>query len=165
MHTPPSVSELYAEAHRLYAYEPETGLLRWKVDTKRARAGDCACHAISEGYLYCRIFGRRYRAHRVVWLMHHGYFPKEVDHRNRNRKDNRIGNLREATRPQNAGNRVDMLRPNAGVKKRKDRKGVFIAQICINGKRHYLGQFADEASANAAYVKASREMRGNFSPV
>lgn len=45
------------------------------------------------------------RQHRLVWFLTHGYWPKEIDHINGVRADNRLSNLREVTRTVNGCNR------------------------------------------------------------
>lgn len=49
----------------------------------------------SRGYLQARVLNRQALVHRLVWILHHGAIPEgyEVDHINRDRKDNRIENL------------------------------------------------------------------------
>ena len=42
--------------------------------------------------------------HRVIFLMHHGYLPEVIDHINGKPADNRIENLRAATRQSNNHN-------------------------------------------------------------
>ena len=52
-----------------------------------------------DGYLIIKVKGKQFKAHRIVWLLNKGNFPKnELDHKNRNRTDNRIENLRESNR-------------------------------------------------------------------
>lgn len=52
-----------------------------------------------DGYLIIKVKGKQFKAHRIVWLLNYGRFPKkEIDHINRKRTDNRIENLREADR-------------------------------------------------------------------
>lgn len=52
-----------------------------------------------DGYLIIKVKGKQIKAHRLVWFLCNGYFPKqELDHINRVRNDNRIENLRLADR-------------------------------------------------------------------
>jgi hypothetical protein len=68
------------------------------------KAGDPAGSSRG-GYTYIRIDRKRYAAHRLAWLYVYGTFPPRLlDHINGCPGDNRIGNLREATPHQNAGN-------------------------------------------------------------
>ena len=69
-----------------------------------------------DGYLIIKIKGKQYKAHRLVYLWHHGRFPsEEIDHINRIRDDNRIENLRESTRKQNVRNTKRKPNKDTGV--------------------------------------------------
>lgn len=58
------------------------------------------------GYLILKIKGIQFKAHRVAWLLNYGEFPlHELDHINGDRADNRIENLRESNRTEQARNR------------------------------------------------------------
>jgi len=52
----------------------------------------------------------------LIFLYHHGYLPKFVDHIDGNKKNNRIENLREATKSQNAMNQKVSTRNTSGIK-------------------------------------------------
>ena len=81
-----------------------------------------------DGYLIIKIKGKQYKAHRLVFAYHNGYFPTmEIDHINRNRLDNRIENLREVDRQTNVDNTT--RKPNfdtgvIGIYKDKYTKGL-----------------------------------------
>ena len=98
---------------------------------------------------------KRYRVHQIVFLMFNGYIPKEIDHINGIRNDNRIENLRPANskNQQNAKTRKDNKSGVKGVKKCKNK---WRADIKIDGKQTYLGLFATIEEASAA-IKATRE--------
>ena len=54
------------------------------------------------GYYYVNIYGKNYLVHRLAWLYMTGSWPtKWVDHINGQRRDNRWGNLREASHQDN----------------------------------------------------------------
>lgn len=68
-----------------------------------------------DGYLILKVKGKRLKAHRVAWLLNYGEFPEgEIDHINRDRTDNRIENLRIASRTLQCNNIA--LKPNAVTK-------------------------------------------------
>ena len=69
-----------------------------------------------QGYLILKIKGKQFKAHRVVWFLCNGYFPKEeIDHINRVRDDNRIENLRLSNRKEQAANTTKKVNPDTGV--------------------------------------------------
>jgi len=85
----------------LLAYDSETGLFKWCVRVgKRIHVGSIAGHLDEiSGYIRITVQGKIYQAHRLAWLYVHGYFPEtDVGHINKVRHDNRIENLREASR-------------------------------------------------------------------
>ena len=54
------------------------------------------------GYWDIGLDDKRFYAHQLAWLYVHGVWPKaEIDHINMDRADNRLVNLREATKAQN----------------------------------------------------------------
>lgn len=89
------------------AYDPATGIFRWR--TKRGPNGDPHRHAgyvmADIGYRLIHLNYKKYLAHRLAWFYVHGEWPEhEIDHINRDRADNRISNLRLATRTLNSWN-------------------------------------------------------------
>ena len=138
-------------------YDPDTGLFTWRNPTsKKYQPGDAtATSAACGGYLRVGVAGKRYLAHRLAWLYVHGELHDlEIDHINQNKTDNRISNLRLATRTQNAHNVLNKKNNKSGVKGVSwdaDRQR-WRAQINVNGKRHYIGLFDDVESAGKAYA-------------
>lgn len=154
--------------HEVLAYDRETGAFTYRVRVaQRAPAGAIAGSVNSEGYRHIRIDGRAYKAHRLAWLIETGSWPTAmIDHINGDRDDNRIANLREATRSQNLANskviRAGKL-TQKGISQRS--KGRWIARIQANGTSQFLGSFASEQNAVAAYVRAAKEEFGAFAKV
>lgn len=69
-----------------------------------------------DGYLRLKIKGKRFLAHRIVWLLCTGEFPQgELDHINRCRTDNRIENLRLSNRQEQANNSVKYVSPETHI--------------------------------------------------
>ena len=117
-------------------YNPDTGDITWKVNRVRVKAGSVAGTRNRDGYICIKVFGVVYMAHRLAWFLHYGANPlTEIDHGNRVRHDNRIRNLRLATRPQNMMNNgltgVIWRRHRPGESKR--------VQAIFRGKHLYQG--------------------------
>jgi hypothetical protein len=150
-----------ARLREVIDYEPETGVLRWRVDrANRVRAGDLAGSAHVRGYWRIGIDGRDYLAHRLAWFHFHGTWPADrIDHVNGDRADNRIANLRSVSnsinqqnqRAARANNSVGLLGVSPNGKK-------WSAEIKLNGRRTCLGTFPTPELAHAAYVSAKRAM-------
>jgi len=145
----------------LFVYDEIHGRLINAVDRPNgATAGMFADESISNGYRIVTVHGKHIRAHRIIWEHCNERIPcgLEIDHRNRNRADNRIHNLRLVD---SHGNNLN-LSPranNSGVTgvvfSKKDRR--WKAQIGFKGKQIYLGQFTDKSTAIAARKQAEQE--------
>lgn len=144
----------------LLEYNPDTGIFAWRVRASlHLRIGDIAGTLHNDGGLYIGINGKRYYAHRLIWLYVYGRWPENlIDHINHKRTDNRIVNLREATQAENQHNKIRANKDShtgfLGVSKRG--KG-FNAQIRLNGILKYLGRFKTPELAHAAYLDAKRK--------
>jgi hypothetical protein len=89
----------------------KNGQLVWKVARGRKAAGSLAGTSHGDGYKTVRIDGKAHYVHRVVKEMTTGKKIKgEVDHKDRNRGNNKPSNLRIATRSQNNKNRKSWKR-------------------------------------------------------
>lgn len=160
----PSVDRL----HRGLDYSPKTGLFCWKDGAKGGvSSGDIAGTLRPNGYIYIRIDKEHYLAHRLAWLYVTGDDPAslEVDHVNGERIDNRIKNLRLASRNEqchNTGIRSDNTSGVRGVS--WDRQyGKWLGRIQINGQTFRLGYFDKLEQAKAARLAAEHKMHGEFS--
>lgn len=149
----------------LLHYDSETGDFTWRVNRGAAREGDRAgCLGIN-GCWCIGVDGRLYRAHRLVWLYVHGHFPSgSIDHKNRDWRDNRIENLRIASREENMRNRGRFFNGAVGYKGVTigGNDSTCIARITADGTCHYLGSFSCPREAARAYNKAAVELHGEL---
>ncbi len=147
-------------------YSPDTGEFCWRISlSSKAPAGSIA-GGIESGYRRLSIDGRAYMAHRLAWLYMTGEWPeRDVDHKNRNRSDNRWENLRAATRTQNNANSKTPRTNKSGLKGAAHYPGGFTSQIVVGGKKFHLGCFKTAEEAHAAYCAAAQEHHGEFARV
>jgi hypothetical protein len=94
--------------------------------------------------------GRTVWLHRALMNLHYGD-GREIDHINGDGLDNRRGNLRIVNHAQNLQNQRKQANRSSryrGVSLYK-RDGVWVAQMKLNGVRHYLGRYRTEDEAGA----------------
>lgn len=159
-----------ARLDQALAYNPETGALTWKVGRgNSSKAGDVAGAIHPTGYRVVEVDGRGYQAHRVAYCLANGSpFPDgfEVDHRDGDRSNNALANLRLASTGENAQNRKrrsDNSSGFVGVSLHRP-SGKWWAQICVKGKRRSLGLHETPDAAHRAYLDAKRDVHA-FQPV
>jgi hypothetical protein len=151
-----------AEIRQTFDYDSATGLLTWKVSRGRVSKGSEAGTLGQHGYVTLQVNGKRLRAHRAIWAHVYGVWPSlEIDHKDGNRANNRIENLREATSAENKQNLRGARSHSAtgllGVFKFRD-GGKFMAQIVKNGKGKHIGVFDSKEEAHAAYLEVKRQL-------
>lgn len=139
----------------LLNYNEGTGIFTWKKH-KGVKYGTIAGTIRPDGYIQIGLLRKHYLAHRLAWFYVYGSWPiEEIDHINRVKNDNRIINLREATR---LDNNINSNMPNEtgykGVRKTGKR---FQSQINISSKQIYLGIFDTAEEAHQAYLAAAVE--------
>lgn len=86
-----------------------------------------------------------------------------VDHRSRDRLDNRRANLRDCTQAENSRNTVLPTNNTSGSKGvTQTPTGRWRARIWLNRKEIHIGTFNTREDAERAYDKAAVEMHGEF---
>lgn len=142
----------------VFSYDAGNGLFRQKTRTsQRVRIGDIAGSKRTDGYVAMRVDGKHYAAHRLAWFYVHGVWPEDqIDHINGVRHDNRICNLRTATRAENGQNRAINKSSASGYLGVSwyPLSGKWLARIRKNGKLKHIGYFDTAERAHAAYLSA-----------
>ena len=150
------------------SYDSETGEIVWRVKRcGRAQTANAVRKPDPHGYLNITIDRRPYRLHTVAWARDYGEWPPvgmEIDHINLCKTDNRICNLRLASKMRQRGNSGKLPNRSSkykGVSWEKSR-GLWHAAIEFSGHRKFLGRFKDEHEAHLAYCRAADEVFGEF---
>jgi len=159
------------EVKKLLHYDPETGFFTWLCDpfTGPRRKGTIAGVIGSFGYRSIKIAQIKYMAHRLAWLVTYGSWPIfDVDHINGRQDDNRIENLRVATKQQNNCNMKAPSTNKSGAKNvhwHKD-SNRWRVQIKNKGQSIHIGYFDDfelaSFVASEARLKYHAEFARNF---
>ena len=97
--------EVIEHIKKCYTYDAATGEIR----NRKGQVVKGAANS-KKGYLYVSLYLDRQRKdvylHRLVWALVYGRFPKQIDHLNGIKTDNRLVNLREVTTSENDQNRL-----------------------------------------------------------
>lgn len=146
------------------SYDPLTGLFVWR---EGRRVGQIAGTVTVWGYIQIKLQQRVYRAHRLAWLYVYGVMPDaDVDHIDRNTKNNTISNLRLCSQTDNNANGIGRkkLRTVSGYKGvyRNGSCRTWVARIQVRGEHIYLGCYVTPEDAACAYDRAAVEHFGEF---
>jgi hypothetical protein len=161
------------ELRKLFYYDYNKDCLCWAISKARpgprnAVAGEPVIGTPNtSGHIQLAISKSRYLLHRIVWAVAKGEDPHPfaIDHANRIRTDNRIGNLRiDVTGSGNGYNSARRGLPNStgfrGV--RRTRSGRFEAVISWKSKKQYIGLYDTAEQAHFAYCQAAAIYAGEF---
>ena len=139
-------------------YNSDTGLF------VRCATGELAGHHNKDGYVYVRVLGKRYLAHRLAWFYVHGQWPVEIDHKDTIKSNNWISNLRPSTRSQNMSNIGLPKHNSSGIKGvcRDKTNEKWLASIQVGKKFKNLGRFTDKNEAIIVRRRAEIQYFGEY---
>lgn len=148
-----------------YSYNPYTGKIYSKIYNKEIGYFD---KSIGYKKITININGKniKFRFHRVAWLLFYGNWPtKEIDHKNQNKLDNRIINLREATKQQNQRNRFKQKNnSSSGFKNVYKNGNKWQVDFIVNKQHKYFGSYKTKEEANEVARKNEKEIYKEYAP-
>jgi hypothetical protein len=158
----------------LIEYNPETGEFKYCENVDRDFYGDRSAWVEANrdnskigticrnGYRVIKIKGKSYKMHRLAWLITHGEWPDIIDHKNGNKLDNRISNLRNVGKLENARNAKLKKTNKVGIPgvSTRNRKKRYQVNINDKGKMVYLGSY--DNLFDAACARKSAELKYNY---
>jgi len=138
----------YEEAHALFSYNPDTGVITNRVSRGKARAGEEAGTVRPDGYRQVKVGKKIMLSHRLAWLLTNGAVSESLDHVDGVRDNNVLSNLREADYVVNGRNMKSRSGRAAGVTRHRGK--TWMARM--HGL--YLGEFTDYFEAVCARKSA-----------
>ncbi len=139
-------------------YDPVTGAFRWRIDGSRAGNLGGGRDGL---YWQVHVDNKRYYGHRLAWFYVYGKWPSRgLDHKDRNKQNNAISNLREATAPQNGANAGVDRRNELGIKCVRAHKNSQGFSVRVAGD--YIGSFRTVEEAQDAYFSEAKRRYGEF---
>ena len=128
------------------------------------KKNDFAGKKRKDGYIDIKINGKIYLAHRLIFLYHHGYLPKYIDHIDGNQLNNKVENLREATQQENCKNSKISKANTSGVKNvsfnKKSKK--WQVSLSIDKKLKHIGFYDDLELAEFVAIEARNKYYKEF---
>ena len=153
------------ELKELLHYCPETGVFTClKAIGDRKLGSEVGTFMRDEWYLRTIIGGKFHYMHRLAWLYTHGVWPKDIDHINGIRYDNRLVNLRSVDRSTNNKNSKRQTNNVSGVTGVNFDKftGRWLVRASIDGKAVNLGRY--DTKEEAITVRKAAEKRHGYHP-
>lgn len=143
----------------LFDYDQEGWLIR------RSTGLRVKCSPV-EGHRYLRVFidDKPRPLHRMIYLWHHGYLPKTLDHIDGNRENNKIENLRQATQQQNCLNRKHKSTSKSPYKNVYWHQAMnkWTVAMKVDGNRKRFGYYDDIELADLVAMEARDKFHGQF---
>lgn len=147
-------------ARELFDYDPNSGVLSWRIDRHGPKAGDEA-GTDHRGYRRVSVDRSLVLSHLVIWVWWYGSEPKAtIDHKDGDPSNNRIRNLRERNMSGQAQNRKLASNNTSGFtgvsRAKHNNTNPWTAHIKLNGRKKFLGGFKSAEEAAAAYAAAKK---------
>lgn len=144
-------------------YDPVTGWFTHKTNRGPCRAGDRAGSSTGHGYRKVTVDGTRIYEHHAAWVFMFDEWPNELDHKDGNRSNNAIENLRVCDRSANACNSLRSTGESGLKGAYLDKRTMnWYSHIQLGGQVKHLGIFGSAEEAHRAYLAAAELHHGEF---
>ena len=149
----------------LSAFDYQDGNLIRKTGRVNEIGQIAGCVHKGKGYIHVKIKAKAFKAHRLVFLYHHGYLPECVDHIDGDKTNNKIENLRAATKEENCRNQKIRSTNKSGYKGVKwvEHCKKWQVEVCKNYKQLRFGMYEDLELAGLVAIEATELIHGRFS--
>jgi hypothetical protein len=149
----------------LSAFDYQDGNLIRKTGRVNEIGKIAGCVHKGKGYIHVKIKTKAFKAHRLVFLYHHGYLPECVDHIDGDKTNNKIENLRAATKEENCRNQKIRSTNKSGYKGVKwvEHCKKWQVEVCKNYKQLRFGMYEDLELAGLVAIEATELIHGRFS--
>jgi hypothetical protein len=146
----------------MLCYNSETGELHWKKDRNTNKVKDKRAGWTRNGYIVFSYGKSTYYVHRVAYALYYGeqLSPDVViDHKDGDKSNNRVNNLRKVTYSANNHNRKLDKKSTSGHRGVTYSKTAnkWQARLTIDGRQLNLGYFDCKEDAITARLNAERE--------
>ena len=148
-----------------FLFDYKDGELYWKFSLScKSPKGTIAGSIKHDGYRRIGLNKKVYLAHRLIFMMFYGYMPEIVDHIDGNKLNNKIENLRGATKSQNCQNQKLPIDNTSGYKNVRWNKTK--ARWCVNlrvrNKNIHIGYYKDIELADLVAQEARDKYHKEF---
>lgn len=150
-----------SKLNNLFHYH--NGKLYWKVvPSRKFKVGmEAGCFDVNDKYWKIKINYKSYRRHRLVYAFHTDEWPDMIDHKDGDKSNDKIENLRPSNASLNTHNSSKTW-GEAGYRGVLRHRNKWLAQIYVNGKRIYLGLSDTPEEASQKYEQYKEEYVKQF---
>ena len=140
----------------------EDGKLFWKNDrSSSVKAGMRAGYVHKDGYEIVKVKGIKFRVHRIIYAYYNDSWPLIIDHKDRNKLNNSIDNLREASHLLNVINTEAVFNKH-GYRGVQEHGGSYRANIRKAGKLYVSKVFSTPEEAHIEYLSMKDKLFGDL---
>jgi HNH endonuclease len=156
--------EILTQDYLKSIFEYKDGELFWKISKKGISKNKKCGYLNNRGYYMVGLNNKDYGVHRIIYFMFNGYFPEFVDHKDGNKFNNKIENLRPATMRENNLNVKTKISNTSRYKNVcwNKEKQKWHVKIRHDGKNKHFGYYYDIEIAKFIAETMRNKYHGKF---